>query len=221
MFGLMDFSPLAYPWSLGQRDVGSTSVHSSSSCLWNEMVSFLLFQTSSLPYSLVYIWLHFHGDLLLLVSLSTVLLSLFYTMKSDFSKDMSALTDAVFLPCTHSTPSVSVPVSPFPALKQFTPRSPETSICQIQGPVFHLTVVVSTAERSFLTETLSSLGSPFLSLFWFLLFFKCLSQSALPAHAWPFSVRITISQTRSLVCFYSLLFSWMVKCMPIAYGFRF
>lgn len=104
MFGLMDFSPLAYPWSLGQRDVGSTSVHSSSSCLWNEMVSFPLFQTSSLPYSLVYIWLHFHGDLLLLISLSTVLLSLFYTMKSDFSKDMSALTDAVFLPCTHSTP---------------------------------------------------------------------------------------------------------------------
>lgn len=91
MFGLMDFSPLAYPWSLGQRDVGSTSVHSSSSCLWNEMVSFPLFQTSSLPYSLVYIWLHFHGDLLLLISLSTVLLSLFYTMKSDFSKDMSAL----------------------------------------------------------------------------------------------------------------------------------
>lgn len=91
MFGLMDFSPLAYPWSLGQRYVGSTSVHSSSSCLWNEMVSFPLFQTSSLPYSLVYIWLHFHGDLLLLISLSTVLLSLFYTMKSDFSKDMSAL----------------------------------------------------------------------------------------------------------------------------------
>lgn len=139
MFGRMDFCSPGQPWSLGQRDVHSDTINSSSSPVWNERVfHFCCFDHHLCCTFSVY--LATFSCKFGLGCLPHFLLPSFlslYTSKSNFCRDTSTVTGPMFLPCSRSASNLSTPLSSFPSLKQFTLRSPVTSTRQMQWMVLH------------------------------------------------------------------------------------
>ena len=138
----------------------------------------------------------------------------FCTSKSVFSKNMSTLIGPMFLPCIHSTPNLPTPLSPFPSvyckvtsgfLLHVVGRSPSSQSCST--PVTSLSSLQQSLPLAS-SFSYSSAFSRFSGLYLILLYQLMYSLSVL---------EFLNAQAQSLICLYSLLFSWMVTCMPIAY----
>ena len=130
------------------------------------------------------------------------------------ARSPQTLIGPMFLPCVHSTPSPPTPISPFPSV-----------YCKVTSGFLLHVVCCSPSSQSCSTPvtSLSSLQQslPLASSFSYSSAFSCFSGLYLiPLCQLMYSLLVLEflnAQAQSLICLYSLLFSWMVTCMPIAY----
>lgn len=166
MFSLMGFYSLAQTWSLGQKDVGSNPVNSSSSLLWNEMVfSFLLFRTSPNIFGCILMQI----CSLLSTSFSTILFSSFLTLQSQISLKT----------CLHSLALCSYLVLTQHLMCQLQSALSLHSVYSKVTSDFHSAIfsgqfsilTPNTGDHFFLIKTVSSFCFQLASLFCFLFYF--------------------------------------------------